>query len=147
MAALVAAHPYEEPAYDVYEVRANAGFIGRTGTLAAPLPLEEFAVDVAERLGAPPRVAGSRTTEIRRVAVVPGSGSTFIPAAGGVDVVVTGDVSHHSARDALERGMAVVDPGHAPTERPGVQKLYAAAAQIVQDAVDLTSVDANPWEG
>ncbi len=43
--ALKAAHPYEEPAYDVYELAAlptNRGG-GRVGVLAEPLPLSDFA--------------------------------------------------------------------------------------------------------
>ncbi len=60
---------------------------------------------------------------------------------------MTGDVGHHDARRALESGMSIIDPGHAPTERPGVRRLYAAVANLVDDAIDLTDVDANPWEG
>ncbi len=146
VAALVQAHPYEEPAYDVYEISANAGFLGRIGALPAPTTLEAFGAHVAERLGALPRIAGDRSSTVRHAAVVPGSGSSFIAAARRADVIVTGDVGHHAAREALERGIAVIDPGHAPTERPGVQKLYAAASQLVEDVVDLTGVDVNPWE-
>jgi putative NIF3 family GTP cyclohydrolase 1 type 2 len=62
------------------------------------------------------------------------------------DVVVTGDVSHHQARDAVARGIAVIDPGHAATERPGVRSLYAAVSQLLGDAIDLTEVDADPWK-
>ena len=147
VAALVAAHPYEEPAYDVYDLRANAGFIGRLGALPQPLPLGSFAEEVQRVVGAKPRVAGSRDASVARVAVVPGSGASFIGAARRADVLVTGDVGHHDARRALEAGMSIIDPGHAPTERPGVRRLYAAVANLVDDAIDLTDVDANPWEG
>ena len=63
----------------------------------------------------------------------------------GADVIVTGDVSHHRARAAIEVGMAVVDAGHAATERPGVARLYAAVSAALGGAVDLTDVDADPW--
>lgn len=147
VAALVTAHPYEEPAYDVYEVRANAGFIGRRGRLAAPRSLAAFAADVDGVLDASSRVAGERLRRVARVAVVPGSGASFFGSLGDVDVVVTGDVAHHAAREAVERGIAVVDAGHAATERPGVATLYAAVVDLVGDAVDLTGVDADPWRG
>lgn len=144
VAALVTAHPYEEPAYDVVETRSNAGFIGRVGSLAARSTVPEFAEVVRVRLGGVVRVAGSG--EVGTVAVIPGSGGAMLNDVTA-DVVVTGDVSHHQARDALSRGVAVIDPGHAATERPGVESLYAAVAEMVDHAIDMTGVDADPWKG
>lgn len=145
--ALVAAHPYEEPAFDVFDQRGNAGMVGRVGALSAPMGLEEFAAGVQAALGATARVAGERSGTIARVAVVPGSGGDFVAAAAGVaDVLVTGDVSHHRAAEALERGLAVIDAGHAATERPGMAALYAALGRVVDDLVDLTGIETDPWK-
>jgi hypothetical protein len=146
VAALVAAHPYEEPAYDVYEVQANAGFVGRAGVIEGGVTLDALSRRIAERIGGNVKVAGHMDHAATRVAVVPGSGGDLVAAAAAVaDVFVTGDVSHHQARGALERGLAVVDPGHAATERPGIATLYAAVAQFA-DVVDLTHLDPSPWE-
>ncbi len=147
VAAMAAAHPYEEPAFDVYEVRSNAGFVGRRGRLPVATSLDAFAATVAGILGADCRIAGDRRSSIETVAVIPGSGTSFFGAVGAVDAIVTGDVGHHSAREVVERGVAVIDPGHAATERPGVAKLYSAVADLVGGAVDLTDVDADPWRG
>ena len=143
VAALVAAHPYEEPAFDVVSVAANAGFVGRRGALSRPLSLAEFADLVRERLGGVLRVAGDGTVET--VTVIPGSGGGML-ADVTTDAVVTGDVSHHQARDAAGRGIGVIDPGHAATERPGVRKLYAAVSEVFDDVIDLTDVDCDPWK-
>lgn len=126
--------------------RPDAKLIGRIGAIAA---FEELVAVVGERLGTTPRTAGVASAKAGPVAVVPGSGGSFIAdaARAGAAVLVTGDVSHHEARAALDLGMAVVDPGHAATERPGVRALYAAVSEIVTDAVDLTGVDDSPWEG
>ena len=140
--ALVGAHPYEEPAYDVFERRGDAAMLGRQGPITTTT-LGELADTLAAELVCRPRVAGDRAASISSAAVLPGSGDTFIIDADA-DVVITGDVAHHQARAALERGMAVIDAGHAATERPGVRALYAAVAQVT-DPVDLTSVDADPW--
>lgn len=40
----------------------------------------------------------------------------------------------------------MIDPGHAATERPGVQSLYAAVSQLLGSAIDMTDVDADPWK-
>ncbi len=146
VAALVDSHPYEEAAYDVYTVQANAGFIGRIGEIDKPETLGALAERVAATLASPTRVAGDRARLVRRVAVVPGSGRSFLRHAAAADVMVTGDVGHHDARLAGELGVAVIDPGHAATERPGVAKLYAAVAQVAPEALDLTGVDPDPWQ-
>ncbi len=146
IAALAAAHPDGQPAYDVYERRGDAGFVGRVGGVR-PRRLGELAATVAAACGGVLRVAGDPAAEIARVAVVPGAGSDYAGAsrAAGADVLVTGDVTHHRARAALDRGLAVIDPGHAPSERPGVRNLYAAIRDAVGDAIDLTGHGASPW--
>ncbi len=146
VAALVAAHPADEPAYDVYERRGDAGFVGRVGD-AGRQQLAALAATVRAACGGVLRVAGDPAADVARVAVVPGAGSDYAAAArgAGADVLVTGDVTHHRARAALDRGLAVVDPGHAPSERPGVRNLYAAVRDAAGDAADLTGPDASPW--
>ncbi len=104
---------------------------------------------VQESLGCRPRTAGlAPDRTVRRVAVLPGSGGSHLDEAvsAGADVYVTGDLSHHEARRAVDGGMGVVDAGHGPTERPGVRALYALVAEIVDGAVDLGGVDDSPWE-
>jgi dinuclear metal center YbgI/SA1388 family protein len=148
VAALVATHPYEEPAYDVYAVRANSGFVGRVGNLAMEQPLADLGQRAAETLAVQVRVAGDLARPVVRVAVVPGAGSSLLGAAAatGADVLVTGDVSHHRAREALGLGLAVVDAGHAATERPGMQKLYSLVSEMFTNTIDLTHMDPSPWE-
>ena len=139
--ALVAAHPYEEPAFDVYPVEANLSMAGRVGNLPEPVELGHLTAVVIDAVGEDGlRVKGHPHRLVGRVAVVPGSGSSYIggAAAAGADVLVTGDVAHHRMVDAADFGMAVVDPGHAATERPGMRRLYALVAGIVPGAIDLT---------
>lgn len=145
VAALAAVHPYEEPPFDIYERRGDTGFLGRVGTFR--WSFEKLIDRVRSQLGPALRLAGRAEGEELTVGVVPGSGARAIPAAAdvGAAVLVTGDVKHHDARAAAERGVAIVDPGHAATERPGVARLYAAVAAAVDGAVDLTGIDADPW--
>lgn len=149
VAALLDAHPYDEPAFDVYPAKANAGFVGRVGRLAKSSSLDDFSEGVGTALDSSVRFAGKAATRVERVAVVPGSGSSLIGAAAqaGVDVLVTGDVSHHRAVEALSSGLAIVDAGHAATERPGIGKLYSLVTKLFDDVVDLTDHDPSPWEG
>ena len=142
VAALVAAHPYDEPAYDVIATRSNAGFIGRVGELGQTTDMAGLAALVGEKIGGIVRFAGEGS--VSTVAVIPGSGGSFVEGIEA-DAVVTGDVSHHQARAAVAAGVGVVDPGHAATERPGVKALYAAVNEMIEDALDLTDIDPDPW--
>lgn len=147
VAALVQAHPYEEPAFDLYPVSANLPMAGRAGFLADPLPGSQLVDRVADVLEvAAVRCTGVGETPIKRVAVLPGSGGSFLAsaAATGADVVVTGDVSHHQMAQADQLGIGVIDPGHAATESPGVQRLLGLVARVAPRIVDLTGLRPGP---
>ena len=147
VAALIRSHPYEEPSFDLYEVRANLALIGRAGKLERPMPLAGFSSLVSEILDAPPRCSGNRSRDVTTVAVLPGSGGSFVEhaAGAGADVFVSGDLSHHQTRAALDLGMSTIDPGHAATERPGIRQLLSVARTIMTDVIDLTD-DVTPWK-
>ncbi len=148
VAALIDFHPYDEPAYDVYDRRGNDGMVGRIGRPPPGTNARSFAALAAEALGGGDVRLTWGGPALNLVAVVPGSGADFIDAAlgAGADLLVTGDVSHHRARYAVDRGLGLVDPGHARTERPGVARLLELVQQVAPTVVDLTGLDPSPWE-
>jgi dinuclear metal center YbgI/SA1388 family protein len=125
-----------------------AALIGRVGGWEGSLG-DLVRVVTARLGGAGLRVAGDPEAPVSRVAVVPGSGSSFIQEAhhAGATVIVTGDVDHHRTAAALEAGVAVIDPGHAATERPGMASLVAVVAGWGLPTVDLTGDGRGPWSG
>jgi len=131
LAALKGSHPYEEPAYDIYPVlnRGGARGLGRIGNLAQATGAGEFAVLVKERLGASGvRLVGEPGRRVKKVALCGGSGASLIHEAcrKGADLMVTGDVKYHEAREAEAMGLALIDAGHFATEMPMVQGLAQA---------------------
>ena len=68
---------------------------------------------------------------IDRVAVVTGSGASFLPAAveAGITTLVTGEGSHHSYVDAMESGVNILYAGHYRTEVFGVTALARHLAE------------------
>lgn len=115
--AMLKAHPYEEVAYDLYpmDLKGRSFGLGRVGKLPEAMTLDAFAARVKEAFDVPfARVVGEPGREIRRVAVLGGSGSKYVRHAlyAGADVLVTGDIDYHTAHDALAAGLAIVDPGH-----------------------------------
>jgi len=125
--AMIAAHPYEEPAYDIVMLDNPDPVIalGARGVLDAALSLGEFAGHVRARLRAGHvRVIGNLKRKVRHVAVIGGSGGGDLERIpDDVDVAVTGDVKYHDGLDAKRRRLAVVDAGHEVTERPIVPVL------------------------
>ena len=121
-----AAHPYELPAYDLFENQAvqEAVSLGRIGELEAAVSPWEFAQFVQERLQAGVRlVEGNRP--VKRVAVCGGSGGDLAELAArlGADALVTGDVKHDQLLTAQSLGLTLVDGGHYATEAPVLPKL------------------------
>jgi dinuclear metal center YbgI/SA1388 family protein len=120
---LLAVHPYEEPAFDIYPLlnKGKPCGLGRIGELPAARPLIEFAEMVKERLGLLGlRFVGDAERVIRKVALCGGSGASLLREAWsrGAEVLVTGDIKYHEARHAEELGMCLVDAGHFATELP-----------------------------
>jgi dinuclear metal center YbgI/SA1388 family protein len=155
VAALRAAHPYEEPAFDVFEhaeLPSPRG-LGRIGTLAEAEPLRVFADRVAAALPATTwgvRAAGDPGRPVRRVAVCGGSGDSALGAAtaAGVDAYVTADLRHHPASEhLLLDGPALVDVAHWASEWPWC----AQAADVVRVAlggsveVRVSTRRTDPW--
>jgi dinuclear metal center YbgI/SA1388 family protein len=126
VAALRDAHPYEEPAFDLFELATLPGNrgIGRVGRLAAEMSLAEFARHVAARLPASAagiRAAGDPDRPIRTVAVAGGAGDSHLADAVrvGADAYVTADLRHHPVSEHVENGgPALVEASHWSTERP-----------------------------
>jgi hypothetical protein len=61
--------------------------------------------------------------KVRKVALCGGSGAFLVRDAWkqGADVLVTGDVKYHEAREAETLGLALIDAGHFATERPMIR--------------------------
>lgn len=120
--------------------------IGRVGEFEGTLgTVDAMVVDRFGPTGV--RITGDRDLRVERLAVVPGSGSAFIEdAAGAADALVTGDVSHHRTVAAVDLGLAVVDPGHTTTERPGMKALISLVGEVAGvPVVDLTDIDPRTW--
>ncbi|HTK81953.1 MAG TPA: Nif3-like dinuclear metal center hexameric protein [Bacteroidota bacterium] len=152
LSAMRSAHPYEEVAYDVYDLanvsdEFGAGVIGE---LEKPQPLKKFLGHVRKQLNVPVLryTAGSQST-VRRVAVCGGSGSDLLATAvcEGADAFVTADITYHKFQDC-DRRLTLVDAGHFETERPALRHVvrYLAkecAARKQQITITASSTSSN----
>lgn len=155
LAAMRAAHPYEEPAFDVFALvppQGGAG-LGRIGALARPEPLREFVSRVNRALPRTAwgvRAAGDPDLPVTRVAVCGGAGDSLLSSAtaAGVQAYVTADLRHHPA-DEHRRGsdVALVDVAHWASEFPWCHQ----AADLLRSrfgaalAVRVCTIRTDPW--
>ena len=115
-------HPYEEIAYDIYPL-ANQGLSyspGRIGVLPRSMTLREFCLLVKQKLEINTlRIVGDEEDVVKKVALVSGSGAGFIDQAHrqGCDLLLTGDLKYHEAKDAQAFGLKIIDAGHQQMER------------------------------
>ncbi len=121
--ALMRVHPYETPAYDLFELKTPAKVygLGRVGQLSASMSVEDFVAHLKKSLGLTHvRLAHPAVEKkwIKKVAVVSGAGMDYAEDAvlKGADVFVTGDVKYHEAIDVLHHGMLLADVGHFESE-------------------------------
>lgn len=158
VAAMRAAHPYEEPAFNVLELAATPGplGLGRVGDLAGTLTLAQFADVVARALPSTHhgvRVAGDLARPVHRVAVCGGSGDSLLAAANAAraDVYVTSDLKHHAVSDHIaDGGCAIIDVAHYASEFPwcgSVAKRLTATypASDGNVSVHVSNSVTDPW--
>lgn len=89
--------------------------IGVIGNYDEPCTLHALGELVKERFDAlSVKLFGEPKREVSRIAICPGSGKSTIGDAirAGADVLVTGDIDHHSGIDAVAQGLCIVDAGH-----------------------------------
>ena len=121
------------------EMDPNVG-IGRIGSLMdGTMNLLDYAEHVKKKFELPyVRVYGDHETLIHTVAVSPGSGKSEIDVAakGGADVLITGDIDHHSGIDAVAKGLCIIDAGHY-----GVEHIFVAymAERIAAEGLDVAT--------
>jgi dinuclear metal center YbgI/SA1388 family protein len=113
------AHPYEEPAYDIYPVSSsnkNYG-IGAVGEIESELNMDQFLEYTASKLNTKNLRYSGEKKSIKKVAVCGGSGSEYIKDAvkQGADAFITADLKYHAFQEAADY-ILLIDAGHYETE-------------------------------
>ena len=132
--ALRRAHPYEEPAFDIYPLAGEpltALGQGRVGPFEKPTRLRDLARRLASLVGAiAPAMVGRPNAALRRAFVCVGAAGslpfdTDAGPCGAGDVVITGEIRHHDALRYERSGATAIALGHSTSERPVLKPLGA----------------------
>lgn len=80
-------------------------------------------------------VYGDIEKEIERVALIGGSGASFIEdvALTGADLFITGDIKYHDAQKAEKLGLTLVDAGHFHTEKVVLPVIKEQLKELEED--------------
>lgn len=147
--ALLAVHPYEEPAYDFYPLansweQAGSGIVG---SLAEPMSEQEFLYllkDVFQLSTI--QHTKMQNKEIRDVAICGGSGAFLIPNAigYGADAFVTGEARYNDFYDVEDRILLAV-VGHYESEICTKDIFYDVISKKYSNfALHKSAFDSNP---
>ncbi|MEW6508921.1 MAG: Nif3-like dinuclear metal center hexameric protein [Bacteroidota bacterium] len=130
-------HPYEEPAYDVYQLRnKNTNFgAGAVGELDKELSEKEFLNFVSSTLKIGRlKYCRGKGSKIKKVAVCGGSGSDLLSHAINLcaDAFITADIKYHAYHEA-EGKILLIDAGHYETEIGSLNIVKKRIEKIISD--------------
>lgn len=150
VAAMVHAHSYEEPAYDVYPLTPPpVRGIGRHGSLPRPTTLGGVARKLKRATGAVRvQIVGDRDATVRQAVIVVGAAGSLpfrLPLTSDY-VIITGEIRHHDALAIECIGCTAVALGHWTSERPGLASLAHGMGDALPSlAIHLSDSDHEPF--
>ena len=149
LGALFEHHPYEEVAYEVYDLlnsNQNLG-MGMLGMLPKTMSETDFLSHVKNKMNAKcVRHSAFLGKPVKKVAVLGGSGAFAIGPAlrAGADVLVTSDIKYHQFYQA-EGKMLIADIGHYETEQFTKNLLVDYLTKKIPNfAISLSESKTNP---
>ena len=145
------AHPYEEPAFDVFKIYDTEKFgLGRMGELAKP----QIGKADYRRNQTQNRRKGRRhcrqmpNRKVKTAAVCAGSCGKIINSviAAKCDLYVTGELKHHQAIAAQEAGLCCLCLSHTVSERFILKKLAQRLQKLIKTVtIRVSNKDADPF--
>lgn len=149
LSALRQSHPYEEVAYDIYQLENSYQDVGSgmTGELKEPMPETEFLTLLKQVFNVKfLKHTALRQKAIKTVALCGGSGSFLLKNAinSKSDIYISSDFKYHEFFDA-EGKIVVADIGHFETEQFTPEIFYEIISNKFPNfATYLTETNTNP---
>lgn len=150
--ALRKSHPYEEPAFDLVQLASPPEKLGqgRIGRLTPPMPRTKLIERIKQELElSHVLIAGPTEGHATIAACCAGSCGDLLDDAlcQKADLYLTGEMRHHDALKAAQRGMTVVCTLHSNSERAVLGRLRDRLQKEMPDLpVHLSKQDRDPFE-
>jgi hypothetical protein len=141
--AMIKAHPYEEPAFDIVQLTTppEGKGMGRIGTLEK-MPRRDLVEQIKAKLSVERLlVAGPLDGEVSVAACCAGACGSLVNDAISqkADLLLTGELRHHDALKAAAAGMTVVCALHSNSERLTLGRLAHRLTESVPNVRFLVS--------
>jgi len=129
--AIFVAHPYEEPAVDVYPLlpfaRPDTG-LGRLIELENPVSLKVISMKIERLINEKVLVQkpySKKCENIAKIAILPGSGKSLLNSLHSekVDLFISGDLSHHDIEELKIKNISFIQLPHGRGERIAMQSV------------------------
>lgn len=149
ISALQASHPYEEVAYDIYNLNNRHPSVGSgmVGEFKVPMNETDFLNHVKTTFKVPTIKHTKRLEKnIKKVAICGGSGRFLLKNAirSGADAFITSDFKYHEYFDA-ENKLLLVDTGHYESEQFTPEIFYdIIQKKFTTFAIHLSKINTNP---
>ncbi len=145
VAALMSAHPYEEPAFDLIrlDLPPSSGGEGvgqgRVVTLDKSITLKQLTARLKKHLGVKTLevAAPAHSRPLQNIGFCAGAGGSLLSEVGHIDAFITGEMRHHAILAAAAQGQAILLAGHTQTERPYLKVYARRIAALVGASVEM----------
>ncbi len=147
--AMLSVHPYEEVAYDIFQLENNQTITGAgmIGELEKEMPLKDYLKQIKKTLNAQAiKFNKPINRPVKKVAFCGGSGSFLIHQAyhTGADLFITADIKYHDFFEYLGE-ITIVDAGHYETEQFTKELLYEIIKEnFTNFALQISETTTNP---
>jgi dinuclear metal center YbgI/SA1388 family protein len=154
IAAMKHAHPYETPAFDIYNLHpypAPGVGQGRVGRFTTPIALANLARTLKYKTGAANvSIVGNPRARLVRGHICVGAGASlpfnFHTVGGEKEVIITGEFRHHDALEYQRLGVCAIALGHWASERPVLKPLAARLRKALPSVEFIVSrADRDPY--
>jgi dinuclear metal center YbgI/SA1388 family protein len=151
LAALRTCHPYETPAFDVFQhcdIENKIG-LGRIGNLKKPLSMQKAIANIKAVTGCKAvGIVGPAKRTIQKAAVCAGSCGKILNTviAAESDLYLTGELKHHQALAAQEAGLTCICLSHTVSERFALKNLAKQLKkQLKKVTIRISQKDRDPF--
>lgn len=119
--ALLAAHPYEMPAFDIYPIDSSMSMVGSgmIGQLDRPVRAIDLMESIKDKFGVQTLAySGDTDRLVSRIAICGGAGAFLIKDAllAGADMFITGEIKYHEFHGNEDK-IILVEMGHYESEQ------------------------------
>jgi len=145
------AHPYEEPAFDIYPLKPGpVRGIGRCGKLPKTTTLEKLARRLQFQTKAKGvQMVGRREQAVDFVVIAAGAAGSlpFRIPLNDHHVIITGEIRHHDALTIGRYGCSAIALGHWAGERPVLKLLAHRLAELLPGIfLTVSAADRDPFD-